>query len=297
MSNVTKAILLNLIATFLLAVMGALIKLLGNYYPAQELSLFRNMIGMIPTLIILFWVREWHQSGRPIRIRQWKLALSRGVFVAIAQFFFFLSLARMDLATVSTLVLATPVFLTLLSVPVLQDRVGPIRWLAVFIGLFGVILIIRPGTDIFTLIAIMPLLAALGYAASGVVVRLIDKSVPSALLNLYSQLGALIGALIIVQSSSGYQTVQSLEHWLWILAMGTFGGCGVFLLTLSYRLTQPSNIAPFGYFSIPFSFFLGWMYFDEAPLDQLFPGVILIVLSGLLIIWRDKRGPKQIESG
>ncbi len=297
MSNVTKAILLNLIATFLLAVMGALIKLLGNYYPAQELSLFRNIFGMIPTLIILFWVREWHQSGRPIRIRQWKLALCRGFFVASAQFFFFLSLARMELATVSTLVLATPVFLTLLSVPVLKDQVGPVRWFAVFIGLAGVILIIRPGTDIFTLIAVMPLLAALGYAASGVVVRLIDKSVPSALLNLYSQSGALVGAFIIMQSTSGYQTVQSLEHWLWILAMGTVGGCGVFLLTLSYRLTQPSNIAPFGYFSIPFSFFLGWMYFDEAPLDLLFPGVILIVLSGLLIIWRDQKGPKQLESG
>ena len=128
-------------------------------------------------------------------------------------------------------------------------------------GLFGVVLIIRPGSELFSLIALMPLVAAVGYASSGVVVRLVDVSVPIAVLNIYSQMGALVGAIVLMLGSSEYKTVAGIEHWALIIAMGLVGGCGVYFSTQSYRLTEPSNIAPFGYFSIPFSFLLGWIFF------------------------------------
>jgi drug/metabolite transporter (DMT)-like permease len=273
----------------LLDTMGAIIKHLVITYPAQQLSAFRNFFGLFPSVLILLMSSEWKESGRKIWIRQWKLALSRGLFVTFAQFFFYLSLFHLALATASTLVFAGPLFVAALSVPLLGDRVGLWRWLAVAAGFTGVVLILRPGSDAFTAYALLPIGAALGYALSTVSVRLITDPVSSATINLYGHVGALICSTAFMFATSGYQPVASLEDWLWIVAMGTAGGFGVLLLVMAYRRTEPSNLAPFDFFGIPFAFALGWIFFDETPFDTLFPGVILIVIGGLVIFWREWR--------
>ena len=287
--SLVQAIVLSLMGILLLDTMGAIIKHLVITYPAQQLSAFRNFFGLFPSVLILLMSSEWHESGRKIWIRQWKLALSRGLFVTFAQFFFYLSLLHLALATASTLVFAGPLFVAALSVPLLGVRVGLWRWLAVAAGFTGVVLILRPGSDAFTAYALLPIGAALGYALSTVSVRLITDPVSSATINLYGHVGALICSTAFMFATSGYQPVASLEDWLWIVAMGTAGGFGVLLLVMAYRRTEPSNLAPFDFFGIPFAFALGWIFFDETPFDTLFPGVILIVIGGLVIFWREWR--------
>jgi drug/metabolite transporter (DMT)-like permease len=71
--------------------------------------------------------------------------------------------------------------------------------------------------------------------------------------------------------------------------MGTFGGIAVLLLTVSFRMAEQSSLAPFSYFGIPMAFFFGWIFFGETPIQDLFPGSILIVLGGLLIILRERQ--------
>ena len=287
--SLVQAIVLSLMGILLLDTMGAIIKHLVITYPAQQLSAFRNFFGLFPSVLILLMSPEWQESGRKIWIRQWKLALSRGLFVTFAQFFFYLSLFHLALATASTLAFAGPLFVAALSVPLLGDRVGLWRWLAVAAGFTGVVLILRPGSDAFTAYALLPIGAALGYALSTVSVRLITDPVSSATINLYGHVGALICSTAFMFATSGYQPVASLEDWLWIVAMGTAGGFGVLLLVMAYRRTEPSNLAPFDFFGIPFAFALGWIFFDETPFDTLFPGVILIVIGGLVIFWREWR--------
>ena len=82
--------------------MGAIIKHLGEIYPVQQLSMLRNLFGLVPSLMLLYFSPVWHQAGKPILIRQWKLGLIRGVFIAVAQFCFYLSLIHMEFATAST---------------------------------------------------------------------------------------------------------------------------------------------------------------------------------------------------
>ena len=71
--------------------------------------------------------------------------------------------------------------------------------------------------------------------------------------------------------------------------MGIAGGIAVLALITAYRLTTPSNLAPFEYFGIPFSFIIGWFAFGEAPFERLFPGALFIVAGGLLIVWRERK--------
>lgn len=290
------AILVNIAGIFLLDLMGAIIKHLstgqggyGGGYGAAELSAWRNFFAMAPALVVLWLSADWQARGRRLLIRQWPLAWARGGFVALAQFLFYLSLARLEFATASTITFAMSLFIVAFSVPILGEPVGRVRWIAVVIGFAGVIWVMQPGSDVFTPAALLPLGAAMGYALTSVTARLIDREVPTALINLYSNTAALAGALILTLATGGFSPVASLADLGWILAMGTFGGCGVLCLIISFRMTEPSNLAPFNYFGIPIAFALGWLFFDEAPFGRLFPGVILIVGGGLMIVWRERQ--------
>ncbi len=288
-SSFAKAIFFILLAIFLFDVQGAIIKHLGDCYPVQQLATFRNIFGLIPSLLVLWLSHEWHDKGRKLKIVQWRMALMRGLYVAGAQFCMYLSLTKMELATATTLAFTGPIFITILSVPLLKHRVGVWRWWAVVIGFLGVLMIMRPGTEVFTPYAILPVLASLGYSLATVSVRLIDDDVPTATINMYSTVGALIGSSTVLSMTTGYIPIKSPTDWVWLVAMGTVGGFAVLSMITAYRLTRPSNLSPFEYFGIPFSFILGWLFFAEAPFDKLFPGVILVVSGGLLIAWRERK--------
>ncbi len=290
-----RAVVYVLFAILLFDLQGVIIKYLGDRYPVQQLASFRNLFGLIPSLLVLLLSREWHARGRKLRIRQWRLGLLRGLSIALAQFCFYLSITKMELATASTLAYISPVLITMLSIPILGHQVGIWRWLAVLIGFLGVLLIMAPGSAVFTAYSLLPIGAAFGYSLSTVCVRLFDDHVPTSLINMYASVGALIGVLAILFSTSGYQPVATTRDWLLLVAMGLVGGCAVLGLISAYRLAKPASLSPYEYFGIPFAFILGWIFFDEAPFDKLIPGVFLIVAGGMLIAWRERK--KRVDSG
>lgn len=283
------AIVLSLIALTLFDAMGLIIKHLSSDYSAAELSAWRNLFGLVPSFLALWTSAAWRSSGRVWKIRQWKLALMRGVIVTGAQLCFYLSLGLMAFATASTITYANALFMTALSVPVLAEKVGWVRWSAVMIGFAGVILVMQPGSDAFSITALLPLAAAALYALVAITARLFDDDVPNPLVSVYSTIASTVGAFFLALWWGGFTPIASFADMGWIIAMGAFGGTAVLFLVASYRMTEPSNLAPFSYFGIPLAFVLGWLFFDEAPWDTLFPGAILIALGGLLIVWRERR--------
>ena len=242
----TRAVVYILVAIFLYDLQSVIVKFLGERYPVQQLASFRNLFGLIPSLMVLYFSGDWHSRGRTLRIRHWRLGLVRGLCLAAAQFCFYLSLTKMALATATTLAYITPVLITLLSIPLLKHQVGRWRLLAVVVGFIGVLLIMAPGSEVFTLYSLLPVGAALGYALSIVFVRLMDDRDPTALINLYASVGALAGSLIILFGTTGYQEVTSALDWALLLAMGLVGGCAVLGMISAYRLTRPSNLSPPG---------------------------------------------------
>ncbi|MDH3632771.1 MAG: DMT family transporter [Gammaproteobacteria bacterium] len=289
-----RAVVYILLAILLFDLQGVIIKFLGERYPVQQLAAFRNVFGLIPSILVLLLSSEWHARGRQLKISQWRLGLVRGLCIAGAQFCFYLSITKMELATASTLTYISPVLITMLSIPILKHQVGLWRWIAVFIGFVGVLMIMAPGSEVFTPYSLLPIGAALGYSLSTVCVRLFDEQIPTALINMYASVGALLGTLAIVVATTGYLQVESAQDWLLLIAMGFVGGFAVLALINAYRLTRPANLSPYEYFGIPFAFVLGWIFFDEAPFEKLIPGVFLIVMGGMLIAWRERR--KRIET-
>jgi drug/metabolite transporter (DMT)-like permease len=282
------AIGLTMVALIGFDTMGILVRIMSaRGYGTPELAAYRNVLGVIPSFVVLLWMREIPFTRAGFRVKRWKLALFRGATVAVAQLSFYTALTVLELATISALAQTSALFIVLLSVIMFREKVGPWRIFALIFGFAGALLILRPGSDSFTPIALLPILASLCYGFSIVSVRFFDNSVPSALLLIYSSVASACAGIVLALATSGFSPIASWEDAALILALALSGGVAVLLLMFAYRIADPSVLAPFSYVGILTAFFFGWAIFDEAPVDTLFPGVLLIVGAGAVIIWRE----------
>ena len=130
-----------------------------------------------------------------------------------------------------------------------------------------------------------------------VLVKTFPNHVPTVIIQLYSQISSIFFSFILVILTFQFLNIQSLNDLFMIVLIGIFGGIGVFLMMVSYRTTNHINLGPFHYFGIIFSFILGWIFFKETPIDELFPGIVFIVLAGFIIYWREKKklSKKQVR--
>ncbi|UYV39276.1 DMT family transporter [Rhodobacteraceae bacterium D3-12] len=284
-----KAVGLLLLALLCFDMMSVLVRFLSARYAPPELSAYRNVLGIVPSIGLLIWTGELRLRGSNLRIEKWPLAVARGLAVALAQLFFYASLAKLELATVATLGQTNALFVVILSVVILRERVGPWRIGALILGFVGVVWILRPGSEAFTTDALLPVAAALCYAVSMVTVRFFGPQTSNGLLYLYASGAAAVGAILFAAVMTEFSAISSWLDAAMIFMMGIIGGTGVLFMMLAFRMAAPSLLAPFGYFAILSAFVVGWLVFDEAPVDTLFPGVILIVGAGALIMWRENR--------
>jgi drug/metabolite transporter (DMT)-like permease len=269
--------------------MAVHVRFLSARYSPQELSVYRNILGIIPAILFLAYERELTFKLHYYQIPRWRLAFGRGLMVAVAQFFFYSALARLELATVSALGQTAATFIVLLAIALYGEKVGLWRWSAIAIGLLGAVIIVRPGSDVFSWSAMLPICAAFCYASATVTMRSFDKSVSNAVLFLYSAVAAACGALILAAGTVEFSPIQSNLDVLIIFSMSFCGGFGVVFWMYAFRNAASSVLAPFSYFGILNAFLLGWIFFGEFPIQRLFPGVLLIVFSGLIIIWRERQ--------
>ena len=290
MSSNVRAIFVCLLAYICFDVMSVHVRILSARYSPQELSVYRNILGVLPSVVLLAYTRELSFNFRDYKIKQWKLAFGRGLFVALAQLLFYTALASLELATVSALAQVNALFVVLIAIVIYGEKVGVWRWGAVALGFLGAVLIVRPGTDVFTWTAILPIGAAFCYAASMVTLRSFDKSISSAILYLYSASAAAVGAILLAIGTTELTPIQSTQDGFLIFSMSIFGGFGVVFLMYAFRNAPAAVLAPFSYFGIITAFCFGWFIFGELPIDTLFPGILLIVASGLTILWREQQG-------
>ena len=155
--SVTLAVVLSLVSLVFFDLMGLIIKSLSTDYGAAELSAYRNIFGLVPSFIALWSSPAWHRSGRRLRVRQWGLICARGLIVTFAQLIFYLSLGLIAFAIATTISYSSGLFMTAFAVLLLGERVGLIRWVAVLIGFVGVVMVMGPGRETFTLASLLPL--------------------------------------------------------------------------------------------------------------------------------------------
>ncbi len=288
------------IVTMLLAILCVdmymvVIKFLGNEYTVIQLAVFRNIAGVIPLFVLILFTKEYISVFKNLESKFIVLSFFRGLAFLSMNIFIFISVINLEFATAMVLTFSSPFFIVILSIIFLKDKVGIYRWSAIFIGFFGVVLIVQPGSDIFSFYSIFPILTAIAWALSVIILKFIPDGHSTAKIQLYTLIFNVIGGVVLFLLTTGHAEIKSTQDFFLMTLTGILGGTAAILFIFSYRLISASKMASFEYFGIPSSFVLGWLFFNEAPWEQLFPGVFVIVFAGMIIIWRDKVKQKKTK--
>ena len=288
------------VATMLLAILCidlymVIIKFLGDEYSIIQLTLFRNITAIIPLLLLILFTNEFSTIFKNLGNKFLILSCLRGICFLSMNVFIFISVVNLQFATAMTLTFSSPFFIVILSIIMLNERIGIYRWSAVIIGFVGVLMIMRPTSEIFSFYSIFPILTAIAWAFTVIILKFIQGNHSTAKIQLYTLIFNVSGGIILFLVTTGHLEIKSLKDFILMTTTGILGGTAAILFIYSYRLISASKIASFEYLGIPSSFILGWIFFAEAPWSQLFPGVIAIIFAGMIIIWRDNVKQKKAE--
>lgn len=290
------------VAVTFFSINDSVIKLLSGDYALHQVMAIRSGLGL---LVILFVIAPLTDGRAIVRTKRLRMHVLRGLFVVIANMMFFLGLAAMPLAEAVAIFFIGPLIITVFSVIFLHERVGPRRWAAVFVGLIGVLIIVRPGAAAFQYASLLPITAAVSYAALHMITRRIGTTESAATMAFYIQitfiLVSLCVGLLIGDGRFASQSDPSLTFlfrpWGWLsaedLSLFLVVGVGVafagFFISQAYRVAEAGFVAPFEYLAMPLSILWGIALFGEYPDVFTWLGSTLIIGAGLFMLWRERR--------
>ncbi|PZX17104.1 drug/metabolite transporter (DMT)-like permease [Palleronia aestuarii] len=273
--------ILALVAFGIFATHDVLVKVLGATYAPFQIIFFSVLFSF--PLATLMLMRD-PMSGTLRPVHPWWTALRTGasVITLISAFYAF---STLPLAQVYALIFAAPLLITVLSIPILGERVGPHRWVAVLVGLCGVLIVLRPwnGAALSTghLTAV---LAACGSATAAVVVRKIGKEERGVVLMLYPMVANFTLTGIILPFVYVPMPLAHLGLAGLVAALGF--GAGL-LIIAAYRRAEAAIVAPMQYSQILWAAFFGILLFDEGADLPTWIGAAIIIASGLYIVVRE----------
>ena len=281
--NVLHGALFILLSELMFASMGAAVKAAsGLGLPNEMLVFMRNMMGLfvIAPLLLRYGTAELHT---PV----YHLHLLRAVLGLSAMYCFFYVLANLALADAMLLKMTSPIFMPLIALLWLGERVGRLAVIAIPVGFIGVGLVLRPGGDM-SWIALLGVLGGALAALAKVTVRRLGRSESTTRIVFYFTLNATV--ISAVPLLWAWQT-PSLEQWALLGLMGAMGTAGQLLLTRGYAVAAAAQVSPFTYFSVVFGALYGYLFWGET-LDWLFlAGALLIALAGVMAVRGRARKP------
>ncbi len=273
-------IIFMILSVISFSVMDIVVKLMSSHYPTGQLIFFRGFFGLIPILFII----PKERIGNLLKTEKIKLHLVRAFGGAFAMTFLYLGLKFLPIADAITISFAAPIFATIFSIIFLNEKVRLIRWLAIFFGLTGVIIVLKPGTELFTYYSFFPILFCIGFATISIAIKKLSKTEPDYLIALYFTLVLILFGLISV--SMGWKKIDIADiHYLIII--GLSGSIGNIFLTKSIREADISLVTPIKYLSLVFAIIAGWLIFNEIPSILTISGAMLIILSTFVIFKRE----------
>jgi len=286
LSKSQKAVLYMIGSVICFSTMDLIVKYLNNV-PFGQVLFMRFFFGMIPIFFLIprNKIFTFYKTKRPI------LHTFRAVSGTIAIIALFVGLRNLPLADVISLTFTGPLFVTIMSVIFLSEKVGIKRWSAVAIGFVGMLFIVRPAFEQMNFYYIFPVIFSIGFANVAISIRSLSKTEPNYLIAFYfSILSLLVGLITIV---NGWIWPTLYEAFLFLL-LGLAGGIANLLLTQSYRLADASLVSPIKYLSLVVAVVAGYLIFSEVPKIMTLFGAGLIVMSSFIIFRREVTLKKQV---
>lgn len=301
----TRAIVLILIAMVAITINDMMIKLLSGDYPLHQMVFTRSVIAMV--FITLFLLSEG--GFRLLRNDRAGLHALRALCIVMANMTYFAALAVMPLGAATALFFVAPLFITLLAIPILGERVGPHRIGALLIGFLGVAIMMVPDTDwgdVPRLALFLPIVAAAFYATTTVMTRKLGATATASAMAFYIQSAFIVVSVLFyfVAGDGRFEPMVEneslkflLRAWIWPAQgdLWKFGLLGLMLsivatsISQAYRIGQVATVASFEYVALPMAIFFGWVVFGERPGWVMLVGTALIAGAGLYVFARERQ--------
>lgn len=288
-SDNVKGALILMVAAFGFALMIALIKLTGEHLPVTQILFIRQLgmtIMLAPVLIKTF--------PGSLKTTQLGLQFARIGLALIAMLCGFTAVINMQLADATAIAFAKSFFVTIFAVLILKETVGLYRWSAVAVGFVGVLIMVRPGTEGFS---VYGLLAIIGAASAGLVmvlIRLLSRSDPPNTILAYQAIG--VGLIMAIPAF--FQWVPpTLEEWglLAGIAFVSYFAQKANIYAFSYG--EASLLASLDYVRLIYATFFGWLLFAELPSISTWMGAGIIILASIFTVHRESRRKQQLAGG
>ncbi|HEY0213457.1 MAG TPA: DMT family transporter [Paenirhodobacter sp.] len=279
-SRLGLAVLLLLGALAVFTLMDAAAKHLSNDYHLAQLIWARFAINLA---IVGLMYRG--QTLPLLRTRQPLMQIARGVMQVITITLFFMALQTIGLAEADALFDINPVLIALGAALFLGERIGPRRAIAIVISFIGAMIILRPGAGVMETGAIFAFASAFSYAAG----NLLTRAVRSDSIATSVMWSATVGTVLASVALPFVWKEVAWPDMPYFLAIGILGTIGQFLVIRAFSLTQASILAPFGYFSLLFSGFWGWLFFAQLPDLWTVIGALVIVAAGIYVWYRERK--------
>lgn len=284
-----RGIVLQIVAVAGFSAMGMMIKLLEGRYPTSEVILFRCWPALIPLMFYL--PMQGGFSALKTRRPGWHFVRTASGLVSM--FVGFYALSQMALADYVAISFTAPLFGTLLSIPLLGERVGVWRLGAVAVGFAGAVVTLGPLTGTLDPVALLAVGSALGYGVAMISMRKLGATDKSAATVFYFTVGSGVVSLCLL-AMPGQWVTPTAEDLAILMGIGLLGGVAQIFMTEAFRLAPPSVVAPFDYTAMIWAMAFGFFVFGTVPGVNVFVGAGLIAASGLYIIHRERvRGIKR----
>ncbi|WP_261342997.1 DMT family transporter [Rosistilla oblonga] len=212
----------------------------------------------------------------------------RMLFETAGRLFYVLAISLTPLSATTVILQATPLVVILGAAIVFNEKVGVRRWIAVFVGLIGVVIVVGPGSDSFSMLSVLAVIGLLGFAGRDLASRAAPITVSTAILGLYGFLSVLVAGVLISAWGRASFVWPNVDASLYLAGSVLVGVAAYASLMKAMRTGEVSAVTPFRYTRLLFGVGLGVLLFGERLSVQMLIGSGLVIVSGLCILWKKK---------
>jgi drug/metabolite transporter (DMT)-like permease len=282
MQSSQKGYLYAFTAFTIFAAQDGISRHLGTHYPPLLIAMLRYWAFAI--FVIILAARSVDGIGGAIRAKRPILQFARGAILAVQVVFSILSFSLVGLAQTHALISATPLLVAAISVPILGEKVGWRRWLAIVVGFIGVLIILMPSEQGFNSSIIVTMIAAILYAFYAVLTRLGSRSDSAGTSFFYT---GIAGAVTLSFIGPFYWVPLAPMDWIWMLALCLTGMSGHYLLIRALEVTDAASIQPLTYYQLVVVSIMGVTLYGEVLRGNMIIGCAIVVAAGLFTAWRE----------
>ncbi len=281
--QVVRGMLAAMAAFFMFTVMNVFAKLLSAHHSVIEVAFYRNLIACIPFLILVFALGK-----RDILVIRSKPSLVgfRAVLGAISLVTTFAAFSLMPMAETTVLLFTSSLFIPILGVILLSEKVGPYRWSAVVIGFAGVVVMAGPGGHMSAIGIAVAITAALMHATLQIVLRYLGRYERPETVTFYF---LVIGTLVMALPLPFVAVAPTMAEVPLLFGVGLSGALAQWLISIAFRNAPAAIVTVFNYSGIVWATLFGWLIWNEWPLTTVLIGAGIVIASNGLIIWRESR--------